>query len=233
MSYYKKKPIPVLCHRWHRNGDHPDDFSDRDNSEGIMRREGMVVRRFVPTVTNWSCGHCGETAEVHGWIFTMEGGHIVCPGDWIITGIKGERYPCKPDIFAESYEPADTRHAAPVVISEEMVNKVIQTFFEHVEIEEGVPVACPMDPIRSALAALAHVKEGGETGGGWRGKWVSMEARMPPACINVLTFRDDPKWPVVTWHDSEGRWWHNGGQIKAPFYWTDLPKFDRAEGTEP
>ena len=27
------------------------------------------------------------------------------PGDWIITGVKGERYPCKPDIFEATYEP--------------------------------------------------------------------------------------------------------------------------------
>jgi hypothetical protein len=40
----------------------------------------------------------------HGWIETLEGGHIVCPGDYIITGVKGERYPCKPDIFEATYE---------------------------------------------------------------------------------------------------------------------------------
>ena len=28
------------------------------------------------------------------------------PGDWIITGVKGERYSCKPDIFEATYEPA-------------------------------------------------------------------------------------------------------------------------------
>jgi len=28
------------------------------------------------------------------------------PGDWIIKGVKGEFYPCKPDIFAETYDPA-------------------------------------------------------------------------------------------------------------------------------
>ena len=39
-----------------------------------------------------------------GWIETLEGGHIVSPGDWIITGIKGEQYPCKPDIFEATYE---------------------------------------------------------------------------------------------------------------------------------
>ena len=39
-----------------------------------------------------------------GWINTLEGGHIVTPGDWIITGVKGEHYPCKPDIFEATYE---------------------------------------------------------------------------------------------------------------------------------
>lgn len=39
-------------------------------------------------------------------IKTPEGFHEVTPGDWIITGVKGERYPCKPDIFAATYEPA-------------------------------------------------------------------------------------------------------------------------------
>jgi len=38
------------------------------------------------------------------WIPTLEGRHIVSEGDWIITGVKGERYPCKPDIFAATYE---------------------------------------------------------------------------------------------------------------------------------
>lgn len=40
-------------------------------------------------------------------IHTPEGTLIAQPGDWIITGVKGERYPCKPDIFAETYEPVD------------------------------------------------------------------------------------------------------------------------------
>jgi hypothetical protein len=39
-----------------------------------------------------------------GWIKTLEGGHIVTPGDWIITGVKGEHYPCKPDIFEATYD---------------------------------------------------------------------------------------------------------------------------------
>ncbi len=40
------------------------------------------------------------------WIQTLEGAHIVSEGDWIITGVKGEHYPCKPDIFDATYEAA-------------------------------------------------------------------------------------------------------------------------------
>lgn len=39
-------------------------------------------------------------------VVTFEGNHLVSWGDWIIEGIKGELYPCKPDIFAMTYEPA-------------------------------------------------------------------------------------------------------------------------------
>lgn len=37
-------------------------------------------------------------------IKTLEGQHIASIGDWIIKGIKGEFYPCKPDIFALTYD---------------------------------------------------------------------------------------------------------------------------------
>jgi hypothetical protein len=37
-------------------------------------------------------------------IFTLEGPHKVSKGDWIITGVKGEKYACKPDIFKMTYE---------------------------------------------------------------------------------------------------------------------------------
>lgn len=40
-------------------------------------------------------------------IKTLEGVMRVNAGDWIIKGIKGELYPCKPDIFAATYEPVD------------------------------------------------------------------------------------------------------------------------------
>ena len=37
-------------------------------------------------------------------IHTLEGAMTAQIGDWIITGLRGEQYPCKPDIFEKSYE---------------------------------------------------------------------------------------------------------------------------------
>ena len=81
---------------------------DLEKYDEYRRHEGKIVRRYRhPDVPgDKECKHCGQTMHVHGWIDTLEGGHIVCPGDWIITGVSGENYPCKPDIFAATYEPA-------------------------------------------------------------------------------------------------------------------------------
>ena len=38
------------------------------------------------------------------YIRTLEGSHMATPGDYIIKGVKGEFYPCKPDIFAQTYD---------------------------------------------------------------------------------------------------------------------------------
>lgn len=40
-------------------------------------------------------------------IETLEGALKANPGDWIITGVNGEKYPCKPDIFEKTYTPVD------------------------------------------------------------------------------------------------------------------------------
>lgn len=42
-------------------------------------------------------------------IETPEGVMHASPGDWIITGVNGEKYPCKPDIFAKTYEPVEEK----------------------------------------------------------------------------------------------------------------------------
>ena len=110
MPKYVKKPIVIEAHQWHENGDHPDDNCDVPNHPGVKSGliEGEVVRYYHrPDVDGETpCKHCGIRMRDHGWIDTLEAGHNVCPGDWIITGIKEERYPCKPDIFEATYEPA-------------------------------------------------------------------------------------------------------------------------------
>jgi hypothetical protein len=116
---YRKKPVVIEATQWFKNGDHPNDYDKEkvglENGEiktwsGAEVKandwEGQVVRYFRrPDVDGQKvCNHCVYVMNAHGWIDTLEGGHIVCPGDWIITGVKGERYPCKPDIFAATYE---------------------------------------------------------------------------------------------------------------------------------
>ena len=117
-GFYTKKPITVHAARWFKNGDHPSDYANVtqgleggelrsfSGAEGRARGwEGGVVRRFRhPDVPGAKpCERCGKPHHVHGWIDTLEQGHRVCPGDWIITGVAGERYPCKPAIFDATY----------------------------------------------------------------------------------------------------------------------------------
>jgi hypothetical protein len=71
---YRKKPVVIEATQWFKHGDHP-----------------MVEQRK-------------SLDSESGWIATLEGGHIVSPGDYIIKGIIGEYYPCKPDIFHATYE---------------------------------------------------------------------------------------------------------------------------------
>ena len=116
---FRKKPVVIEATQWFKNGDHPYDYSAvHDGFEnGVLRQftpeerqakewEGDIVRYHrTPAMDGGSvCKHCGDIMQNHGWIDTLEGGHIVCIGDWIITGVQGEHYPCKPDIFAMTYE---------------------------------------------------------------------------------------------------------------------------------
>lgn len=99
---YRKKPIVIEATQWFKNGDHPLDHPHtfRKNDS-----EGLIVRYYRKPGTGMQrCAHCHAIMHDHGWIDTLEGGHTVCPGDWIITGVNGERYPCKPDIFEKTYE---------------------------------------------------------------------------------------------------------------------------------
>jgi len=78
---FRKKPVVIDATQWNKDGDHPNVFIHKDG--------GQV----------WVNGQA--------YCETLEGRHLVTPGDWIITGVKGEHYPCKPDIFEMTYEAAE------------------------------------------------------------------------------------------------------------------------------
>lgn len=104
---YIKKPVVIEATQWFKNGDHPNDGNELFFDDGKFHLcEGKVVRYFRHPDINGqtNCKHCEKKMHIHGWIDTLEGGHIVCPGDWIITGVKNEKYPCKPEIFEATYE---------------------------------------------------------------------------------------------------------------------------------
>lgn len=90
MLKFRKKPVVIEATQWFKLGDHPE------------------VREIAPTDDLYFTGMGGATLidrEQYGVIGTLESpNHLVTPGDWVITGVQGEHYPCKPDIFEQTYE---------------------------------------------------------------------------------------------------------------------------------
>lgn len=92
MPHFRKRPVVIEARQF--AGNHPRlDLDLAKWCGGALRfrdqaQPGAAPRPFVV-------------------IPTLEGDHEASPGDWIIRGIRGEFYPCKPDIFAATYEPAD------------------------------------------------------------------------------------------------------------------------------
>lgn len=89
MAKYKKKPVVIEAVQFDGLGDIPE-----------------LELHMIDSDSEWICQQCGNPSRMHGNVKTLEGYHIACPGDYIITDIKGEHYPCKPGIFAATYEPA-------------------------------------------------------------------------------------------------------------------------------
>ena len=77
MAMYRKKPVLINATQWHCGDPLPD---------GCAYGNG----------DNFDLSYC--------FISTLEGVMRVSDGDYVITGIKGEKYPCKPDIFDATYE---------------------------------------------------------------------------------------------------------------------------------
>lgn len=90
MAKYRKKPVVIEAEQYW-----PDKPLPAGVETQVVTASSEAHRMFnVPIGTEKPI------------IRTLEGIHHVQPGDWIITGVKGERYPCKPDIFEATYEPA-------------------------------------------------------------------------------------------------------------------------------
>lgn len=75
---------------------------------GLYRKKPVVIE-----AVQWlSPGHCPTWAQsvvteysTYFTVYTLEGMMQGNPGDWIIKGVQGEIYPCKPSIFGTTYEP--------------------------------------------------------------------------------------------------------------------------------
>ena len=110
MAKYRKKSVVIEAHQWFKSGDHPNDDRETFCVEGgePFLGEGKIVRYYrTPSLDGQlPCPQCGDIMHNHGWIDEGIEGRVVCPGDWILTEGDGSHYPCKPDIFTATYEPA-------------------------------------------------------------------------------------------------------------------------------
>jgi len=91
---YRKKPVVIEAIRFYPSLTVDELFG----GFGISRTTGHGL-------SNNPCPF--RFADGAIYIRTLEGEMRANPGDWIIRGVKGEFYPCKPDIFEATYEPVE------------------------------------------------------------------------------------------------------------------------------
>jgi hypothetical protein len=84
---YRKKPVEILA--WQLRDLHDDE------------KTRPVPAFIVKAVSKGSIVQQEDRSMI---IKTLEGSMVASLGDWIIQGVKGELYPCKPDIFEATYE---------------------------------------------------------------------------------------------------------------------------------
>lgn len=108
---YRKKPVLTEATQWFANGDHPEDKSEPierpGSSPGLS--EGKIVRYFrsLNIPGGRFCPDCGNVMQKHGILDGLNGEEIVCPGDYIVTDLKGRYYRLPSAIFEAQYEPYD------------------------------------------------------------------------------------------------------------------------------
>jgi len=86
---FRKKPIVIEAEQFF-----PDQHPWPEGVYGIDCDHPVVVIKDMKSAVAWG-------------IQTLAGWHLVTPGDWIVIGITGEKYPVKPDIFKATYESAE------------------------------------------------------------------------------------------------------------------------------
>lgn len=84
---YKKKPVVVEAFQYD---------GDLKGADGKYYVPDWAIEAYEKSIMYY------DQSEL--FIKTLEGTHHVSVGDYIICGVKGELYPCKPDIFEETYE---------------------------------------------------------------------------------------------------------------------------------
>lgn len=92
---FRKKPVTVFAIQ----------YNGINHNEIIIFTDGAA--KYQSAVGSSSDGSGGLESYSKLTIATLEGDMLVSENDWVIQGIKGEFYPCKPDIFAATYELAD------------------------------------------------------------------------------------------------------------------------------
>jgi hypothetical protein len=120
MAKFRKKPVEIEAVRWrgyHNNlgvTAEPPDQPVEITSENMHNIKWEPLPDWLPRPLleciwgrNSRCpAQEGEIRRDGDFLYigTLEGEMLAAPGDWIIRGVKGEIYPCKPDIFAATYE---------------------------------------------------------------------------------------------------------------------------------
>jgi hypothetical protein len=96
MPKFRKKPVEVEAFQMTL-----EDMQFKDDWPLWLHDAFAMDRSMEGSLSDFEIEGDGVTKMV---IKTLEGDHQVSPDDWIIQGVQGEIYPCKPDIFEATYE---------------------------------------------------------------------------------------------------------------------------------
>lgn len=100
MSKFRKKPVVVEARQYWGDADAIVDWINGEGGKAKYHPYIPAVRSATGFITEGAFPACISISTLEGDMFANE-------GDWIIQGVAGEFYPCKPDIFTETYEAAD------------------------------------------------------------------------------------------------------------------------------